>query len=118
MTRTVRVPRNPYADEPEAAFQSWVVETAELLGWLVFHDNDSRRDYGAGFPDLVLTHPWARRCLFVELKRQTGKVRADQTRWQEALLRAGCDVQVWRPQDRDYVLSILDWERRGVRITA
>ena len=37
----------------EKAFQTAVVELAELCGWKVYHTYDSRRS-APGFPDLVL----------------------------------------------------------------
>ena len=55
----------------EAQWQNTVVEAAKLFGWWVFHDHDSRRNQ-AGFPDLVLIRP--PRVMFLELKRETGKV--------------------------------------------
>lgn len=55
----------------EAQFQETVVDAAELFGWWVFHDNDSRRNR-AGFPDLVLIRP--PRVVFLELKREKGRV--------------------------------------------
>ena len=55
----------------EAQWQQTVIEAAELFGWWVFHDHDSRRNQ-AGFPDLVLIRP--PRVMFLELKRETGKV--------------------------------------------
>ena len=55
----------------EAQWQNTVVEAAQLLGWWVFHDHDSRKNQ-AGFPDLVLIRP--PRVMFLELKRETGKL--------------------------------------------
>ena len=49
----------------EAAWQQTVIEAADLLGWFVYHNPDSRRST-AGFPDLVLIR--APRVMFLELK--------------------------------------------------
>ena len=81
----------------EKEFQDAVVEFARWTGWLVFHDNDSRRNV-AGFPDLVLVHP-VRGVLFCELKTDTGRVTAAQQRWLDTLTAAGAEAYVWRPDD-------------------
>ena len=81
----------------EAQWQRTVVEAAELFGWWVFHDHDSRRNQ-AGFPDLVLIRP--PRVVFLELKRETGKL----TRAQSEVLGMledcpGVEVEVARPSN-------------------
>ena len=81
----------------EAQWQTTVVEAAELFGWWVFHDHDSRRNQ-AGFPDLVLIRP--PRVLFLELKRETGKL----TRAQDEVLGMlaecpGVETRVARPSN-------------------
>ena len=88
----------------EAQWQQTVVDAAELFGWWVFHDHDSRRNQ-AGFPDLCLIRP--PRVLFLELKRQTGKV----TRAQEEVLGMlaacpGVEERVARPSDWP---SLVEW---------
>ena len=88
---------------PEAAFQRSVVEAAEALGWLVFHDHDSRRNK-AGLPDLILVRG---RIVFAELKAECGRVRPEQRKWIDALRLAGGDVHVWRPSDMDDVMELL-----------
>jgi len=89
----------------EAELQRLVTEAAEMAGWLVFHDNDSRRNV-AGFPDLVLVKP--PRVAFVELKSETGRLRAEQTTWLEAL--EVCETVssgVVRPSTADQLLNYL-----------
>ena len=71
----------------EAELQAAVIEHAETHGWLVFHDNDSRRN-NAGFPDLVLVKP--PRIWLIELKSEEGRTRPEQQVWLDAL--AGCDT--------------------------
>ena len=88
----------------EAQWQDTVVEAAELLGWWVFHDHDSRRNQ-AGFPDLCLIRP--PRVVFVELKRETGKV----TRAQEEVLGMlaecpGVESRVARPSNWS---ALVEW---------
>jgi hypothetical protein len=64
------------------------------LGLLRYHTHDSRRS-PSGFPDLVCVGP--RGVLYRELKRQRGKVSAEQQQWLDALTAAGQNAAVWRP---------------------
>ena len=89
----------------EAELQALIVEVAELHDWLVFHDNDSRRNV-AGFPDLVLVK--SPRVLFLELKSEIGRVRAEQHAWMDALSR--CDTiasAIVRPEHAERVIEYL-----------
>lgn len=79
----------------EDDLQEAVLAHADMMGWLAFHDNDSRRNR-AGLPDLLLVRE---RVIFAELKRQKGKYRDAQRTWMEALARAGVEVYLWRPTD-------------------
>lgn len=83
---------------PEKVFQATIIGAAMRQGWLVYHTFDSRRSQ-PGFPDLVLVHPEAGKCLFRELKTQTGKTTPKQDEWLTALTHAGLDAAVWRPAD-------------------
>ena len=98
----------------EALFQEALVEYAELWGWLVWHDNDSRRN-DAGFPDLVMTK--GGKIIFAELKRQKRyTIKPKQLEWIEALgLAAGPNVMAtfWFPSDRDYAEAVLRGEKWG-----
>jgi hypothetical protein len=81
----------------EADFQATVVDAAELFGWWVFHDHDSRRNT-AGFPDLVLIRP--PEVVFIELKREKGRVTTAQAGVLDMLGRcSGVDAYLWRPSD-------------------
>jgi len=82
----------------EANLQDTVTGMADVLGLRVHHETDSRRSR-AGFPDLVIV---GNRVLFVELKRQDGRLRPEQRAWLDALIAAGVTAVVWRP------LSLLD----------
>ena len=89
----------------EAELQQLITDAAELNGWLVFHDNDSRRNV-AGFPDLVLVK--SPRVLFLELKSEIGRVRPEQHAWMDALSR--CDTiasAIVRPEHADLVIEYL-----------
>jgi hypothetical protein len=89
----------------ERQFQDTVVQMAGLLGWLVFHDQDSRRNV-AGFPDLVLVHP-EHGVLWLELKTMVGRVRADQRIWIDALVASGQRAYIVRPSDMDAIERLL-----------
>jgi hypothetical protein len=89
----------------EAALQDWIVGTARLLGWRIFHARVARTAHGwrtavsydgAGFPDLVLARD---RVLFAEIKLERGRLGPEQVTWLEVLREAGQEVYVWRPSD-------------------
>jgi hypothetical protein len=80
----------------ERDLQTAVVDLARMLGYLVFHDYDSRRST-PGFPDLTLCHPRSGALLFAELKSATGKVTREQDEWLRALAVRGVAF-VWRPE--------------------
>lgn len=88
----------------ERHLQDTIVEVARYTGWYVHHHYDSRRSE-PGWPDLVLLKP--PRALFVELKTETGKLRADQARVLELLQGCGLDVRIWRPHDLDDAIAEL-----------
>lgn len=94
----------------EKSWQQWVLEAAERFGWRWYHTHDSRRS-NAGWPDLVLWRP--PELVFVELKRQRGKVSAVQAQTLADLEDCGCEVHVWRPADDDVVLARLRRPRCG-----
>ncbi len=89
----------------EAQFQETVIELAQKSGFKVYHTHDSRKSE-PGFPDLVLVRP--PRCLFVECKREDGKLTPEQGEWLMAL--AGCQslaVFVWRPTEWGEIESVI-----------
>lgn len=98
----------------EAEWQALVVDIARAHGWLVAHFRPSLERSGrwstavaadgAGFPDLCLARE---RVVFVELKGQRGRLRPEQERWREVLLRAGAEAYVWRPSDEPTVWRVL-----------
>ncbi len=89
----------------EASWQAQVIEAADLFGWFVYHNPDSRRS-AAGFPDLVLIRP--PRVLFLELKRQTGRLSPIQREVIDQLDACpGVEVHVARPSDWEQVCSWL-----------
>jgi hypothetical protein len=97
----------------ETAFQTQVLELAEILGWRRAHFRPALTKHGwrtpvqgdgKGFPDLVLVRD---RIIFAELKSRTGRLTDDQTAWCEALTAAGAEVYVWRPDDLQHIADIL-----------
>lgn len=89
----------------EAEWQRQVLDLAELYGWLNYHTYDSRRSV-PGFPDLVLLR--SPELLFVELKREKGKLKPAQKEWIKQLVRVGyanetVEAHIWRPSQFDEV---------------
>ena len=89
----------------EAELQDAIIAAAELSGWLVYHDHDSRRNR-PGLPDLILCKP--PRVVFLELKSDKGRLRPEQQLWLRAL--EDCDTiasALVRPDDLAAVISYL-----------
>lgn len=92
----------------EKEFQDQIIELARYTGYLVYHDQDSRRSE-PGFPDLVLVGD---RVMFLEVKRQNGVVSKAQFDWIARLVKAGIIARVVRPSDWDWIQQALvhgDW---------
>jgi hypothetical protein len=93
-------------EQPEQDFQEQLIELLVLNGWpreLIYHALRSEGSR-AGFPDIVAVKPSARRLLIAELKRDSGKLSADQQRWIDALQEVRYfDAKVWRPRDLDEI---------------
>lgn len=96
------------------------VDAAQLLGWRTMHVADSRRmvnhggrmelvgDSGCkGWPDLFLAHPATGRLMAVEVKKELGKVTAEQDDWLGVLAACGVDVVVLRPSGWDEAIARL-----------
>jgi len=100
----------------EAELQAFVVRTARLLGWRVFHPKFSIGS-DAGWPDLCAVHPEQRRVLWMELKREgrwptrtrvvNGRIRQGQDAWLATLIEAGQEAYLVWPSDRDDVVTLL-----------
>lgn len=86
--------------EPEAAFQTWVIDLARLRGWLCAHVRDSRRQDTDGLPDLVCARNGV--VILLELKTARGKTSPKQDAW---LAAAG--GHLFRPGERDAVSRLL-----------
>lgn len=80
----------------EAQWQGRVTGLCDVLRLKWHHETDSRKSK-SGFPDLVIAGPGG--VIFVELKKQKGRVSAAQREWLMALTAAGASAYVWRPSD-------------------
>jgi len=79
----------------EAQLLAIIRRACRTLGLLCYHTYNSRRSE-PGFPDLVIV---GSRMIIRELKTERGRVRPEQRVWLDALVRAGQDADVWRPDD-------------------
>jgi len=82
-----------------------ITVAATYLGWRFHHvrRSDKALQQGhSGYPDLTLARNG--RVLFLELKRQDGRITPDQVAWLTAL---GPDAMQVRPADLDDVLRLL-----------
>jgi hypothetical protein len=99
-------------DASERLFQDAVEQIAKMNSWLIFHASPKMvrpgvwRSDGKGFPDLVLCHP-KRGFIMAELKSQDGRLSHDQKLWAEALLNAGIEHYVWRPNQLHLIAARL-----------
>jgi len=99
----------------EAEWTTWVIQAAQLHGWMAHHARPARTAQGwrtavqgdVGAPDLLLARDGA--VLAAELKTDKGRVRPEQKVWLAAL---GDHGRLWRPRDRDDVLAVLN-ARKG-----
>jgi hypothetical protein len=89
----------------EAELLDNVIALGHLFGWKIAHFRPALTKHGwrtpvsadgKGFPDLVLTRD---RVVFAELKSHRGSLADEQVDWQHALVSAGAEYHVWRPDD-------------------
>lgn len=88
----------------EAQFQGRITDLCDWTGLKWHHETDSRKSK-KGWPDLVIAGP--KQVIFVELKKENGKVTKEQQEWLDALEKAGARVFVWRPSDFNEARRIL-----------
>lgn len=86
----------------EKLFQKQVVELAEVLGWRVYHPFLSKWSE-KGYPDLTCVSVRQNRVIFVELKRESGKVSVHQQEWHDLLIAAGQEAYIFKPSDWDEI---------------
>ena len=95
----------------EKQFSQQVVDLAKILGWKVYRCWLSIHS-PAGFPDLTMVKTLSDGytvILFVELKRDGGKLTQSQIEWLGLLRKPeGCFSFVWTPSQFDAVVEILE----------
>ena len=100
-------PAVPLDDILEKDWQRQVRDLADMLGYRrAYHTFDSRRS-DTGFPDLVLVSRQRRRVVYLELKREKGKVTDTQASWIRDLHHAGAEVYVARPRHLQTLAKVL-----------
>lgn len=93
--------------ELEKDFQARVSHLMTLVGWRVYSIPDSRRATVSGFPDICAWHPIKNRLIFVELKREKGRLSEAQKQVIGELSKLA-EVYVWRPSDWDDIVRIVE----------
>jgi hypothetical protein len=89
----------------EKVFLSQVVQLARTLGYRTYHPWLSMHSE-RGWPDLAIVKPG--RFILTELKTRTGKVSDKQQEWIDLLgTVSGIEVYLWRPDDYDLIVEIL-----------
>ncbi len=101
----------PLKDLTERDWERQIVNLAKTLGWRCYHTLRSKGSQ-PGFPDWTLVRD---RVVFLELKREDGKLSEPQKEWLGALLSANAEAYVARPRDLVTVGKILA-ARSGVHI--
>ncbi len=102
---SLAVRRSVIPPQPEAQFQTSVVNLARIFHWRAYHTRDSRGS-AAGFPDLVLVR--RPRVIFAELKSAKGTLTIDQVAWLDDLERcSGVETYVWRPGGMQQIAEVL-----------
>ena len=96
-----------YEVELEADFQARVMELAGYLGWRCYSIPDSRRATIAGWPDLTLWNVKQKRIIWIELKREKGRVSPAQVALMNELRSIGLEVYLFRPSNWSELESVL-----------
>lgn len=85
----------------EQELQDAIVETANLLGWRVFHTRPARSEkgwrtavsyQGKGFPDLCMVRD---RLLFAEIKVKKNTLSDEQRAWRDQIAVCGVEWHLW-----------------------
>jgi len=96
-----------YDVELEKDFQERVMEMAGYLGWRCYAIPDSRRASLAGYPDLTCWSTRQKRIIWIELKREKGRISPAQEMIHEELRSIGLEVYVFRPSQWTELESVL-----------
>jgi len=105
---------------PEKQLQARILADARKHGWLAYHFGDSRKmvrrghryvpvgDRDAwGFPDTVIVHP-KHGVVFIEVKKELGKLEPKQIEARDGLLEAGARWYLLKPSNYDHIASGLE----------
>lgn len=106
-----------HRDMSEDELRALVDDVARIYGWAWMFVKPLRAaggiwktptygPLGKGWPDTTYVHERTGRLMFVEFKRQLGKVEPDQQRVHDRLRKAGLTVYVWRPSDFDQIVGM------------
>ena len=96
----------------ERAFTDSIKRAARTFGWKCYHTFDSRRS-SPGYPDLTLVRNG--RLIFAELKMPRGRLSDYQRGWINELQEAGQEIHVWKPENWDEILDILQGDEDAPR---
>lgn len=103
---------------PESAFMAAVIREAELKGWLVHHETDSRKS-AEGFPDLNMVG-FGRGVVYMELKVGNNRPTEAQWNWIISARLAGAlafpvQAHCFWDCDRELITRVLNGEYVGYR---
>ena len=92
----------------ERDFQRTIIEAAEALGWMVYHNayakGNLRSRTSVGFPDLILVHSrYDLPVLAWEIKVGRNKPTEAQRKWLHRLEACSISIKVITPDDWEYV---------------
>jgi hypothetical protein len=94
-SETTQVPKKP-RKRVEATIMNSIIAELRLLGYLVFHDNDSLLNE-SGFPDIVAVG--FGKALILELKAGKNKPTEKQAKWIAEFSDAGIDARIFYVED-------------------
>lgn len=105
--------------DPEVSEREWmeqVFDLAKILSWKTMHVRRSIASYNKGWttatsvkgwPDAVMWSEAQQRLIFVEFKKESGRLTVEQKDVIRSLLAAGQEVFVWRPSQLEEIKNVL-----------
>lgn len=99
----------------EAEFTKMVIDLAKLNGFRVAHFRPARTKNGGwvtamsgdiGFPDVIMARET--RLIVSEIKVGNNRPTPEQMAWLGAFGNAGAEVYIWRPEDWDTIVKLLE----------
>lgn len=101
----------------EADLQSEIIEHLQTLGYLTAHFRPAKTEQGwrtpvegdgEGFPDVIAIHPLKGKCVVLELKSETGRLKEKQLEWLRGFMNVqGVTVMVVRPSNWNDLRALL-----------